>query len=450
MKQKLRELKAVRVVYCDLSGITRCRLVPSGRYEHVAQHGLGLVASGIGMPAWGDVPPADSPHQVTGEWRLVPDPDTFITLPWYSYHGHVMANLVAPPGTNWRCCPRQALQNAVTALKERFGLELKIGFETEFVLLDPKKRLQGSEHLPAAADDHTYCYASAVDKFAAILDDMVGNLRRMQLEVYQCHAEAAPGQFEIATAPFSPLQAADKVLLTKAAISAVARQHDLMATFLPKYFPDKAGNGLQFHFSLWQGENEVMSGSSRETLSASASSFVAGILRHLPALVCFTAPSTNSYRRIAPGCWSGAFRCWGNNNREAPLRVVFPPGPGEGGPHCEYKCSDGSSNPYVALAAVITAGMMGMEEKASLPPPVNVDPARMTEEERRQAQADALPTTLGDALHQLDEDQSFRDGFESVVGSDLVKTFLACRHADWNFFSAVDASKEVELLYPKF
>ena len=142
--------------------------------------------------------------------------------------------------------------------------------------------------------------------------------------------------------------------------------------------------------------------------------------------MALTTPSTNSYRRIRPHFWSGAFRCWGVDNREAAVRVPTDPA-GKGTCHIELKTCDASANPYLALGAVLTAGLDGVRRRLAADEPVNLDPGTLTEEERWQRRFDALPTSLGRALEHLERDTLLLD----ALGPDLARAFLAVRWAEW-------------------
>src|SRR5947208_3922830 len=167
---------------------------------------------------------------------------------------------------------------------------------------------------------------STISAYAAqdYLDELVAALQEQEIGIEQYYSELGHGQHEISTPHRPALRAADEQLLTRETIRGVASRHGLVASLAPKPWPAAAGNGCHLHFSLWDhesGANRFYSAQEVDGLSAEAHSFVAGVLEHLPALVGLTAPSFNSYRRIVPQYWAGAFTCWGFDNREAPLRV---------------------------------------------------------------------------------------------------------------------------------
>jgi glutamine synthetase len=200
------------------------------------------------------------------------------------------------------------------------------------------------------------------------------------------------------------------------------------------------------HLSLWRnGENVLPDADHPGRLSSVARCFVAGILAHLPALMAVTTPSVNSYRRIRPHCWSGAFRCWGFDNREAAVRVpTFPEPPSP--THLELKTVDASANPYLALGAAIAAGLDGVRQGLSLAEPVQVDPGNLAESERKLRGIDALHRALGDAIVDLEKDDVLREAF----GDNLAAAFLAVRQKEWEAMKEWDLEQEVALLVDRY
>src|SRR5207248_8194359 len=177
----------------------------------------------------------------------------------------------------------------------------------------------------------------------------------------------------------------------------------LVGSLAPKPWPENAGNGGHVHFSLWDGaRNRFFDGSTPDGLSADARSFIAGVLDHLPGLCGLTAPSFNSYHRIVPRFWAGAFRCWGYDNREAPVRVASPfRGSEEASTNAELKSSDASCNPYLALGGLIAAGLDGLDRGLEPPEPVGVDPSTLTEGQRAARGIVRMPATQAEALDAL-------------------------------------------------
>ncbi|KAI8476690.1 MAG: hypothetical protein J3K34DRAFT_400151 [Monoraphidium minutum] len=444
-------VRALRLMYVDLAGVRRCRVVPwsgdggGGEGGAAPLPQIALTFGSMGTPVHVDCVLPASGLSATGEAVLTPDAASLVPrLPWWPAHGLANVDHLERAGGPWDCCPRSALRHCLGLLEARHGLSLLVGFELEFVLL--------RELAPAAAAGHPHrvpgtCYvpvevgpyssSSGLDEFCEVLDAMVSALQAMGIEVVQWHKESGPGQFEIATGPADALAAADRLLQAKEAIAAVARRHGLAVTFVPKPFPGEAGSGCHAHMSLWKGGVSVMAeerpGATAPPfdrrdplpLPAEASAFFAGILSHLPALLPFTAPSAGaewgSFARVRPGCWAGAFACWGWDNREAPLRATRPGGPAS--TNVEYKAFDGTANPYVALAALVCAGMLGLAEGAGLPPPLQGDPGGGG----GGGGAAALPGSLSEALAAWHGDAPLCAAVREGLGAPLVRAFMAVR-----------------------
>ncbi len=233
-------------------------------------------------------------------------------------------------------------------------------------------------------------------------------------------------------------------------IRGVAAQHGLVASLAPKPWPEGAGNGCHIHFSLWDaggGRNRFHDASAPDALSREARSFIAGVLEHLPGLCGLTAPSFNSYHRIVPQYWAGAYTCWGHDNREAPIRVpsLFA-GMEEASTNAEIKAADATCNPYLAVGSLIAAGLDGIERGIEPPEPVEVDPATIPEDERAARGIVRLPATQEEALDALE-----RDGvLVEALGPVLARSYLAVRRSEWTAYSSADPEFEQQGHFLKY
>jgi glutamine synthetase len=326
-------------------------------------------------------------------------------------------------------------------LAER-GFVLRAAFENEFSLATR----QDGEFVPI---DSGLCF-STISATAAqdYVEELAGALDEQGIVLEQYYAELGHGQQEISTGHAPALQAADEQLLVRETIRGVAARHGLVASLAPKPWPDNAGNGAHVHFSLWEGDrNRFYDGSAPDFLSGEARSFIAGVLEHLPALCGLTAPSFNSYKRIVPQYWAGAYVCWGHDNREAPVRIasVFS-GSEEASTNAELKASDASANPYLALGGLIAAGLDGLERGLEPPEPVEVDPATIPNDERARRGIAALPATQAEALDGLAADQVLT----GALGRVLADSYLTVRRSEWAAYSAGDAAFEQQGHFEKY
>jgi glutamine synthetase len=431
-------VRFVRILWCDNANIIRGKAVHRGTLSEYVERGVGISAAQQAIPVMYDAPVPGSGLGPVGEVRLVPDWTTFMPLPYAPGHARVMGDMVKD-GSPWNLCPRNFLK-AMVAEAELEGLEAIAAFENEFYLLE--QTVNGI----VPADETVFASTLAMDLHREVIDEIAEALVEQGMPVEQYYPESGPGQQEISVLYTNALGAADQQIAFRETVRAIALQHNLKASFLPKIFGDKAGSGCHLHLSLWQGgENLIPNLDADGSLSDVARCFIAGILHHLPALMALTTPSTNSYRRIRPHYWSGAFCCWGMDNREAAVRV--PSNPGAVSPtHFELKTVDASANPYLALGAVIAAGLDGVRHCLELEEPLSVDPGYMSESERATRGIERLPTNLGESIEQLSNDKVLLD----ALGPELAQAYLAVRKAEWEAMKDLELEEEVKLLLERY
>ena len=431
-------VKFVRVLWCDNANIIRGKAVHVGMLAHYFEHGVGISVGQQGIPVMYDAVVPETDLGPVGEIRLVPDWSSLKPLPYALGHARVMGNMVLD-GSAWALCPRNFLRRMI-AVAESNGCQVRAAFENEFYLL----RQTPEGIIPA--DSTVFASTQAMDLNREVIDAIADALIAQDIPVEQYYPESGPGQQEISMRYTDALLAADWQIAFRETVRAIAYNHNLIASFLPKIFPDAAGSGCHIHLSLWDGEKNLLPDPQGICgLSEVGLQFIGGILHHLPAMMALTTPSTNSYRRILPHSWSGAFRCWGLDNREAAVRV--PSDPGLGCPsHLELKTVDASANPYLALGAVIAAGLDGVQRRLTPGNPVNQDPGYLSIEERNTNQIDRLPDNLGQAIAHLQQD----DILLTALNPQLAKAFLAVRQAEWLAMKDWDLKAEVKTLLEKY
>jgi len=455
----------IRVLWCDNANIIRGKAFHISVFEEHREHGIGISMAQQAIPAMYDAVAPNSGLGPVGEVWLVPDWSTLRVLPYAPTHARVMGDMVHQ-ALPWSFCPRSFLRRMIAAAQTQ-GLEIMAAFENEFYLLK-----EGSEGLSPA--DHTvFASTLGMDLNVEIIDEIASALIHQGIGVEWYYPESGPGQHELSVRYTQALQAADQQIAFRETVRAIALRHNLKASFLPKIFADKAGNGCHLHLSLWRDGKNIVPGDigeesrvgvqrsdsiqtsnlkpppppipNSQSLSSTAQAFIAGILDHLPALMAITTPSPNSYRRIHPHFWSGAFRAWGWDNREAAVRVPTNPAP-PSPTHFELKTVDASSNPYLTLGAIIAAGLDGIQRKLDPGNPVSVDPGHLSDAERQAGNIDRLPTNLGNAIAQLRQDKTLLD----ALGQDFAQAFLAVRQAEWDAMKELDLSAEVNLLLERY
>jgi glutamine synthetase len=432
------DLRLVRFLWCGNDGTVRAKA--SGRHglDGRLRAGIGLTVGMQAMSGLDELQPVPGMGPV-GEVRLVPDLETFRFLPYAPHTAALVTDHVGLDGQPAPVCQRSFLKRMQGRLGER-GLVLRAAFENEFSLA---KKVDGA-YVPI---DSALCFSTiAMTAAQDYIDALVGALDAQAIVLEQYYAELGHGQQEISTAHAPGLQAADEQLLVRETIRGVAAIHGLVASLAPKPWPANAGNGGHVHFSLWEGDRnrfyDAASGLSQE-----ARSFIAGVLAHLPALCGLTAPSFNSYHRIVPQYWAGAYTCWGYDNREAPVRVasVFR-GSEEASTNAELKACDATCNPYLALGGLLAAGLDGLERGLEPPEPVSVDPATLSEDERASRGIVRLPATQEEALDALAADELLLD----ALGSTLAQAYLAVRRSEWAAYSAGDERFEQQGHFEKY
>ncbi len=433
-------LRLVRFLWCGNDGTVRAKA--SGRHglEGRLESGIGLTVAMQAMSGLDHLQPVPGMGPV-GEIRLVPDLDTFRVLPYAPNAGAVLTDHVGLDGEPAAVCQRSFLKRMQERLEER-GLLLQASFENEFSLAT---KVDGA-YLPI---DSALCFSTiAATASQDYVDELAWALEAQRIPLEQYYAELGHGQQEISTGHAPAVQAADEQLLVRETIRGVAARHGLVASLAPKPWPENAGNGGHVHFSLWEGDrNRFYDVSRSDGLSDTARSFIAGLLAHLPGLCGLTAPSFNSYHRIIPQYWAGAFTCWGYDNREAPVRVasVFR-GAEEASTNAELKACDATCNPYLALGGLIAAGLDGLERGLEPPEPVDVDPATLAEDERARRGIVRLPATQEEALDALAADRLLL----AALGPTLADSYLAVRRSEWVAYSAGDAAFEQQGHFEKY
>jgi glutamine synthetase len=404
----------VRFVFVDHAGIPKAKAVHRDGFEGRARAGVGLAKGVMALDPSGALHP-ESGLSPVGECRLIPDLSTLTTLPFARAQAMVSCDMTEPDAqTPWEGCPRSALKRVLGRLADR-GYRSLASYEAEFYVWDSEGPL---DRTPYAGSYALSTAAEFVAELALVLD-------QMGIRPEQCHAEVGQGNLELSVAEDEALAAADKRVMVLETIRGVARRMGLETTMAPKPYLQGAGNGHHLHVSLYEEEASILFDASG-ALSGPGSGFVAGILEHLPAVMAFTAPSPNSYQRLAPGMWASAYAAYGLDNREAAVRLASPVAGRESATaNVELKPVDVTSNPYLALAAVLAAGMDGIERGLGPGEPTMVDPATLSDEERASKGIRPLPASPDEALDALEDDSALKE----ALGEPLVRTHVAVGRA---------------------
>ncbi len=389
----------IHLCWSDYVGVTRCRAVPAHQYAARRERGLGWAVAGQALTPFDDI--ADNPWGPMLEVRQTPAPETEVRLdlwPGVPPFHIVLCESNTADGQGWECCGRRFLRDALDRLRAETGLGFAAAFEHEFLLTGP------------GAPRETPFSLAAMREAAGVAGMIARALTEAGVEPETVEPEYGRGQYEVSTAPAAGLMAADRAVLTREVIREAARRAGLCASFTPKPAPGAVGAGAHVHFSLLDdaGRNAAYDAAAPAGASAVAAAFCAGVLRHLPGLCALFAPSPVSYFRLGPHHWSCGYAAFGVQNREAALRICPSPHADperrRAGYNIELRVPDGTANPYIALGALIRAGLEGVRAGLPLPPALDRDPADLTGAERERLGIRPLPGSLAEAIALMEAD----------------------------------------------
>ena len=412
---KVRGIKYFLISYVDLFGTVRAKLAPAAAISDMAKAGAGFA----GFASWLDMSPADP------DVLAIPDPDSLIQLPWRKEVGW----LAADPYMNGKLveqAPRVVLKRVVEAAAAK-GYALKTGVECEFFLISP----DGSTISDTGDQQSKPCYdQQALMRRYDVISEICDSMLDLGWNPYQNDHEDANGQFEMNWQYDDALKTADKHAFFNYMVKSIAEKHGFRATFMPKPFSTLTGNGCHVHASLWSKDgkkNLFEDPKDPMGLSKLGYQFIAGVMHSAEALTAITNPTVNSYKRInAPRTLSGA--TWApnsvtytGNNRTHMIRI-----PDVG--RFELRLGDGAANPYAMQAAVLIAGLDGIENKRDPGERLDLD---MYAEGDKVKDAKKLPLNLLDALRALESSSVLRKG----LGEPFISAYLKLKRADWNEYA---------------
>ena len=431
-RAKKDDVKFISLQFTDVTGAVKSVDIPVGRLAEALEDGVWF--DGSSVEGFARIQESDM--------RLVPDADTYAVLPWSQTErrrARIFCDIYTPDGSPFPGDPRGALKRMLDRLDGR-GWKFNVGAEPEFFLL----RSNGSDRIhPVPHDVGGYFDFSASDEAQRVRGQLMLALDSMGLEVEMGHHEVALGQHEIDFRFSEALRAADNVVTLKYTIRALAAQNGLVATFMPKPIFGINGSGMHTHQSIFDsdGENVFFSLDDPFRLSQVAYGFMAGQLIHARALAAVVAPTVNSYKRITPGYEAPVYVCWAQINRSAMIRIPSHTKGRDSSIRAEIRCPDPSCNPYLAFAAMLAAGLDGIEQNLECPPPVNnLNIYEMTDDELRAKGIEQLPGSLAEALDELEQDEVVK----GALGAELYEAFTRAKWAEWNEHRTQVSDWEIE------
>ncbi|WP_096389273.1 type I glutamate--ammonia ligase [Halopenitus persicus] len=388
----------LRLQFTDILGVVKNVSIPAHQAEKALTDGIYFDGSSIE----GFVRIQES------DMRLIPDPETFAILPWRNDGdggaARLVCDIVDTEGEPFIGGPRQVLKS-VLAEAEEMGYSVSIGPEPEFFLFE-KDEDGNATTIPH--DNGGYFDLAPKDLASDVRKEIIFTLEKMGFEIEASHHEVAEGQHEINFKYDDALSTADNIVTFRAVVRAVAEQHDLHATFMPKPIAEINGSGMHTHISLFDddGNNAFADDADEFNLSETAYQFMGGLLNHAPAFTAVTNPTVNSYKRLVPGYEAPIYVAWSDTNRSALIRVPDAAGVSA---RFEVRSPDPSCNPYLALATLIASGLDGIKNDADPGDPVREDIYEFDEQKREEYGIETLPPNLGKAVEALEDDDVVLD-----------------------------------------
>ena len=431
-----RGVKYCMGVYVDIHGVPKGKVVPLSHLEHMA-HGSELY-TGYALDGLGQAPNDD-------EIASVPDLDHIIQLPWQPEVAWIPADNTLY-GEPYLLNTRVALKNVLEQAKA-MGFGMNLGIEAEVFVL--KKDENGKLQVPNPDDKLTKpCYDTRafLDQFGW-LDKMATTINDLGWDLYSFDHEDANGQYEFDFMYADAITTCDRFTFLRTMAKEYAKQEGLLATFMPKPFANKTGNGAHFNMSLYDintGENVFKCDPEDDPnglgITPIGYQFIAGIIKHGRALCAAFAPTVNSYKRLVRQgdmpyfTWAPVFNSFGSNNRTNSIRVPM------GGGRCESRNADGAVNPYLAATLALAAGLEGIREQLDPGKPQDDNLYALSEEERKARGIEFLPRTLAEAVDAFEADPFV----EQVLGTELRNEFIKYKRAEWNEYHTAVSAWEIE------
>lgn len=427
---KERNIKFIKLWFTDILGFLKSLTITAEELPDALEGGVGFDGSSI----QGFVRIEES------DMVAMPDPNTFCILPWRPKEygvARMFCDILRPEGVPFEGDPRYVLKRNLQKAAEK-GFTYYVGPELEYFYF---KSPEGTEFL----DRGGYFDMVPLDLAVDLRRQTVLVLEEMGIGVEYSHHEVAYSQHEVDMKYTDALTMADNVMTYKVVVKQVALQNGMYATFMPKPVYGINGSGMHTHQSLFQGEkNAFFSPDDPYHLSKVGRCFIAGLLKHAPEITAITCQWVNSYKRLVPGFEAPAYISWGTRNRSALVRVPeYKPGK-EKATRAEFRSPDPACNPYLTFAVMLAAGLKGIEEEYELPPPVEVDVYRLSEEELKERGIGRLPGSLGEAIELMERSELVRE----CLGDHVFWSFIRNKKAEWNEYRAQVTEYELKKYLP--
>ena len=426
-KIKVDKVDFINLQFSDMMGMAKSVTIPSPKIKDALEFGL-----------WFDGSSVEGFTRIyESDMLLKPDVNTYAVIPWLSKGesniARIICDVYTPDDKPYAGDPRYILKQVVKEAEE-MGFKYYTGPELEFFLFKMDNgRIKTSANKVIETHDTGQYFDLVLDLGFDIRREMIEGLTAMDIEVETSHHEVAPGQHEIDFKYGDAVSTADRVMTFKYTLKAIAQKHGIHATFMPKPITGVNGSGMHVHQSLFSSDgknNLFFDAKDKYKLSQTAYQFMAGQMNHVKAMAAFLNPTVNSYKRLVPGYEASTYICWAQKNRSALIRVPrYSPGK-ETSTRFEIRCPDPSSNPYLAFAVLLKAGLDGIKNKMNVPPPVEEDVFEFDEKMLESRNIEFLPYSLWRAMKALENNSVI----SSVFNEDFIQKYINAKRNEWDSF----------------
>ncbi len=408
-------IEFVLLWFTDIEGHLKSFAVTPSEIEAALNDGMGFDGSSItGFNAIEE-----------SDMVAIPDPETFQLMPWKEGETKVarmICDIVTPDGNPYEGDPRYVLRRALDRMAALGFDTFNVGPELEYFLFRDDK---GTETL----DEGGYFAMTTLDAASELRQETVRALEGMGIPIEYVHHEVGPSQHEIDMRFSDALAMADHTVTYRLIVKEIAKKSGYHATFMPKPIFGENGSGMHTHQSLFKdGRNAFFDGDDEWNLSAAGKAFIAGQLRHAREISAVFAQWVNSYKRLVPGYEAPVYVAWSRRNRSALIRIpLYKPG-AEQATRAEIRCPDPACNPYLTFAALLHAGLEGIEQGYELPEPMETNLYHLTAEQRKERGIVSLPETLGEAVDALAGSELVR----KALGPHIFDRYVELKRAEWD------------------
>jgi glutamine synthetase len=426
-----RDVKFIRLWFTDILGQLKSFAITRDEVATALEQGMGFDGSSItGFNAIEE-----------SDMIAMPDPSTFAVLPYRPREravARMFCDILVPGGEPYEGDPRYVLRRALERAKTMGFDHYYLGPELEYFYF------KGSD-ATEVLDQGGYFDLTTLDAASDLRRDTVMALEQIGIDIEYSHHEVGPSQHEIDMRYADALRMADNVMTYRTIVKEIAHKHGCYATFMPKPLFGENGSGMHTHQSLFRGDqNAFFDPDDEYFLSAEAKGFIAGMLRHAREISCVFAQWVNSYKRLVPGYEAPVYVAWSRRNRSALVRVpVYHPGK-EQSTRAELRCPDPACNPYLTFAALLHAGLEGIEKGYELPPPMEKNLYHLTHEERERAGIESLPETLGEAIELGAASELLLTSF----GEHIHSRYVDLKREEWEEYRVQVTPWEIERFLP--